>query len=250
MCLGVPSAGLNGPLRGRVRHNDWVDPVTAEEVLSMPYFAALTQDEAIAVASDILVHHFDPREVIAVAGEETKGLYFIRSGTVRVYRMGRDGREQSLRLASSGDTFGEVPVFDGQPMPAHVEAIKPTELLLVPTSLLKEVVRRHPEVSIKLLELFARRIRAFVELVEQLSLQTVEARLARYLFQLARMEGVERDGEVIVQRDLTVQDLAALLGSVREVVARQLHALQEEGVIRVERKEIAILDMELLRRML
>lgn len=225
-------------------------PVTAAEIRSMPYFAALTEEEAGAVAEDVLVQRFSPREAIVVAGEACKGLYFIRSGTVRVYRMGPDGREQALRLASKGDTFGEVPVFDGGTMPAHVEAIKECVVLLVPLRVLQNVVRRHPEVSIALLELFSRRIRMFVELVEQLSLQTVEARLARYLFQLARIEGVEQDGEIVVSRDLTVQDLSTLLGSVREVVARQLHALQEDGVIRVERKRIAILDMEHLHRLL
>jgi len=214
----------------------------------MPYFAALTEEEAEAVAADVLVQRFEPREAIAVAGEESKGLYFIRRGTVRLYRIGRDGREQALRLASAGDTFGEVPVFDGGPMPANAEALKESEVLLIPMWLLKRVVRRHPEVAIALLELFSRRIRMFVELVEQLSLQTVEARLARYLFQLARVDGVEQDGHVVVKRDLTVQDLSTLLGSVREVVARQLHALEEDGVIRVARKEITILDMELLRQ--
>ncbi len=216
----------------------------------MPYFAALSKAEAKIVAADVLVHEFEARGVVAVEGEATKGLYIIRSGTVRIYRMGREGREQSMRLASDGDTFGEVPVFDGGPMPANVEAMKASEILLVPSWLLQEVVHRHPEVAVTLLGLFARRIRMFVELVEQLSLQTVETRLARYLFQLARVEGVERDGETIVKRTLTVQDLAALLGSVREVVARQMHALEEEHVIRVERKEIAICDMEQLRRML
>lgn len=216
----------------------------------MPYFAALTAEEAAAVASDVLVQHFAAREMITVAGEAPKGLYFIRSGTVRVYRMSPDGREQSLRIVSAGDTFGEVPVFDGRPMPAYVEAVKASDVLLVPSGLLKDIVRRHPEVSIALLGIFAHRIRMFVELVEQLSLQTVETRLARYIFQLARLKGVERDGETIVQRELTVQDLATLIGSVREVVARQFHALEEEGVIRVERKEIVVLDMEALRQRL
>ena len=229
---------------------DAVDPATANEIRSMPYFAALTEEEAAAVAKNVLVEHFDAREVIAVEGEDAKGLYFIRSGTVRIYRLGRDGREQSLRLAQEGDTLAEVPVFDGGPMPANVEALKPSEVILIPTREIREVVRRHPEVSITLLGLFARRIRMFVELVEQLSLQTVETRLARYLFHLARVEGEDRDGVIVVKRDLTVQDLATLLGSVREVVARQLHALEEDGAIKVSRKEIAILDMEQLRQML
>lgn len=216
----------------------------------MPYFAALTPEEASVVAADVLVQRFVAREMITVAGEDPKGLYFIRKGAVRVYRMSSNGREQALRIASEGDTFGEVPVFDGQPMPAYVEAMKASEILLVPSGLLKDVVRRHPEVSIALLGIFARRIRMFVELVEQLSLQTVETRLARYLFQLARVEGIDREGHVVVKRELTVQDLATLLGSVREVVARQLRSLEDDGVIRVERKEITILNMEGLRRML
>jgi CRP/FNR family transcriptional regulator len=96
----------------------------------------------------------------------------------------------------------------------------------------------------------AKRLRSFTELVEQISLQTVHARLARYLYQLAREEGVTRGNTIVVPREITQHDLASLVGSVREVVSRTLKVMEDDGVVTVHRREIEIHDLDALRAML
>jgi CRP/FNR family transcriptional regulator len=151
---------------------------------------------------------------------------------------------------AAGDTFGEVPVMDGGPVPATVEALEPSEVVLVPAAAFRRLMEQKSAVSRALLEHFARRLRSFTEMIEAISLQTVQARLARYLYQLAREEGQREAGGILVPREITQQDLASLLGSVREVVSRTLKGMEDDGILEVRRKEILIRDLDELRRLI
>jgi CRP-like cAMP-binding protein len=122
--------------------------------------------------------------------------------------------------------------------------------VLVPAAAFRMVVARYPEVAAALLEHFARRLRSFTELVEQISLQTVQQRIARYLYMTAREEGVATDDGIVVPRTITQQDLAALVGSVREVVSRTLRVMEEDGVVEIRRKEILVRDLAALRALI
>lgn len=109
---------------------------------------------------------------------------------------------------------------------------------------------RYPEVAVALLGHFARRLRSFTELVEQISLQTVQQRIARYLYMTAREEGVETPDGLVIPRSITQQDLAALVGSVREVVSRTMRVMEEDGVVEIRRKEILVRDAAALRSLI
>ncbi|HEY4670005.1 MAG TPA: Crp/Fnr family transcriptional regulator [Tepidiformaceae bacterium] len=227
-----------------------VRPPAVDDVRRMPHVGSLSDSDAARFASELMVRGYEPREVIVVEGQPARGFYFIRSGKARIYRMAADGREQTFRIVLEGDTFGEVPVFDGGPSPTTVEAMERCEIILVPSESFHRLLWSHPEVAAALLSHFAKRLRAFTELIEQISLQTVPSRLARYLYQLAREEGQETPQGVLVPRSITQQDLASLLGSVREVISRSLRVMEEDGIVEVRRKDILIRDLGALRRML
>ncbi len=216
----------------------------------MACFDVMNDEQARRFADLLSVRKYRGRECILIEGEPATGFYSIRSGKARIFRTAPDGREQTFRLAGPGDTFNEVPVFDGGPNPATVEAIDPCEAVLVPTEAFARVIREHTDVGMAMLGHFARRLRSFTELVEQISLQTVQGRLARYLYQLAREEGAQTPAGIVVPRVITQQDLASLLGSVREVVSRTLKVMEEDGVVEVRRKDILIRDLKALNQLL
>lgn len=225
-------------------------PAGIDDVRAITYFASLTDEEARRFAPELVVRQFGSREFVVVEDEPNFGFYLLRRGKARIFRTAADGREQTFRLAGPGDTFGEVPIFDGAPNPATVETLEPSEVIVVPAESLVRIIRSHPEVAIALLRHFARRLRSFTELIEQISLQTVQGRLARYLYQLAREEGARTANGIVVPRAITQQDLASLVGSVREVVSRTLRVMEEDGIVEVRRKDILIRDLARLNRLL
>ncbi|MCC6381897.1 MAG: Crp/Fnr family transcriptional regulator [Dehalococcoidia bacterium] len=223
---------------------------TAAEIRAIPYLSAMTEAEAEAFAAELPVRSYRPREFIVIAGEKAIGFYLLRAGKARIFRTGADGREQIFRLVTPGQTFAEVPIFDGGPNPATVEAIEACEVVFFPAERMQRLVLARPDIGLAVIRYMARRIRAFTDLVEQISLQTVQSRLARYLYQVAREEGLVTEEGTVIRRELTLQDLAALVGSVREVVSRTMRVLEEDGVVIVRRKEIVIRDVEELSRLL
>lgn len=247
----LPALRRVSAVRRRIVHTPPVArPPTLEDLRRMSYFAPLSDDDARRFVAELSVRTYAPREIIMAEDEPSSGFYFLRSGKARIYRTGHDGREQTFRLVNAGDTFGEVPVFDLGRNPATVEALENSEVVLIPSTSFVHLLQRHPVVAMELLKHFARRLRAFTELVEQISLQTVQSRLARYLYQLAREEG-ERAGEgVVVPREITQQDLASLVGSVREVVSRTLKVMEEDGIVEVRRRDIIIRDIQALKQLL
>ncbi len=124
-----------------------------------------------------------------------------------------------------------------------METIEETTILLIPSTTFRRLVDTHPAVAMDLFGHFARRLRSFTELVEQISMQTVQQRVARYLYLASREEGHTTPEGVVVNRSITLQDLAALVGSVREVVSRTLHIMETDGLVEVRRKEIVIRDV-------
>jgi CRP/FNR family transcriptional regulator len=220
-----------------------------EELQAVPYLAPLTPREASAFLSHCLVRRYEARACIALEGAPAEAVYVLRSGRARILSTGPDGREQTFRLAGAGDSFGEVPIFDGGPSPATVETLEPSEVLIIPAERLRQLVATNPAVASALLRHLAMRLRSFTELIQHISLQTVQSRLARYLYQLAREEGEARDGGIVVRRELTQQDLASLLGTAREVVARALRSLADDGVVEVRRTEIVVRDLQRLRQL-
>lgn len=224
-----------------------VEPVSPRDFAAVPYLAVLPEEAARQFASRLTVRTLAAREDLCTEGDAVSAMYIFRKGRARILRTAADGREQAFRLAGPGDTVGEVPLFDGGPAPATVQALEPSEVIVIPAAALRELVAHHPEVAAGLLRHFAARVRAFTELVQHISLQTVPARLARYLHQVAREEGIATPAGVRIRRSITQHDLASLLGSSREVVARALKVMADDGVIEISRNEILVLDVRRLR---
>lgn len=175
-------------------------------------------------------------------GEQAAGLYHLRSGWLKVVKSSPDGREQVLRFLGPGETFNEVGVLADRPNPATAIALEDATLWLIERVTLRRLLLAHPDVALRVLENMADRVVGLVQLVADLSLHSVEARLARFLLEQA--EG----GEVVRPRWSTQSELAARLGTVPDVLSRALRTLSEAGLIVVDRQRIQILDVSALRQ--
>jgi len=203
-----------------------------------PYFADIEPSQLEAVAAAVVEHSYRRGEPVFLEGYPCEGLYVVKSGRVRVYKISPEGREQVLLIAGPGDTFNEVPVFDGGPNPASVEALEPTVLLLLPRSALLRMVETHPQLGRAFMRTFAMRLRQLVGLVEELSFKTVTGRVARILLEQLPSAG----GGDQPPRRLTQRELAAMAGTAREVAGRALKALEQQGAVRIERGHVVVAD--------
>lgn len=185
-------------------------------------------------------------QILFSAGEKATGLFVVVSGRLRAFRQTREGREQTIHVEGPGATLAEVPVFDGGPYPSTVQAEEDATVLFVPQQTLWTVLTKNPQAALAALKLMARRLRKVSALAEHLALKDVAQRLAAMLAEEAsRAAGGLADG---VSFALPAhQSIAARLGSVREVITRQLHKLIHDRVISIQGHSIVVLDASALR---
>jgi len=213
-----------------------------ELLRSISYFSGLDEATLEALSRVVVRRQYDAGQVIFMEGEPCAGLFIVESGRVKVFKLSPGGREQILHIFGAGEGFNDVAVLDGGPNPASAMALEPTSVLVLARPSMVDLLERYPALSRAVIENIASRARHLVSLVEDLSLRTVEGRLAKLLLEEATRE-VNRER---VPPGLTHAQMAARLGTVREVVTRSLHKFEEEGIIKVERHKIVILDRETL----
>ena len=209
--------------------------VIAEILRKLPFFSELGEDELAEVASRVHERTFRRGEVILLEGEAPRAVHFIVHGQVRIYRLSPEGREQVLKRLGPGGAFNLVPVLDGAPNPSSAMAWTDVTVYAIERGHFLQMLREHPAVAVAVLADFAAKLRHMTALAEDLSLRTVGARLAKLLLTQAA------EGEAAPRR-MTQQEMAAQLGTVREVVGRALAELEQEGLIRMERHRIVIVD--------
>ena len=213
----------------------------ADFLRSLPYFSTLGAEEIKRMEKDLLECSFGKGEFLFLEGEPCQGLYAVRSGQIRIFKSSSEGREQVLLIAKPGDTFNDVPVFDGGPNPASASALEPSTVCIVPKETVLSLVADCPS-ALTIIRLFAARLRHLTLLVEDLSFRHVVSRLAKTLLELAVVEG----GPSPVPR-LTQDEMAAMVGTIRDVISRALRALEKAGAIRIEGRRILVVDPEKLR---
>jgi CRP/FNR family transcriptional regulator len=169
-------------------------------------------------------------------------LQIIERGMVKLFKLSPQGRELIVNIFKDGATFAEVPVFDGGNTPVNVAALEESEIWQLDTALIRGLMEKYPEMSKQVMLNLARNLRMMVGMIEEVSFYQVTQRLARLLSQMTADELVGSDSA-----HLTQDQLAARLGTVREVVARALRELERSGAIRVNRRQIRILDAQQLK---
>lgn len=179
-------------------------------------------------------------ELLFAEGQPCRGLFIIAAGSVEILQTSLRGREQVFHAEGPGATLGEAPLFDRGGYIASAVALEPTRALLLPRADLLDLCRRHPRVALSLLEAMARRVRRFAGIVSDLAFRPVPERLARYLADAAGARPVAAGTELDI--DLTQTQLAARLGTVRELVARAFAQLEASGLIARRRRRVVIRD--------
>lgn len=217
-------------------------PLQPIEVLrSVPLFKQLPEEDIQAFAALTRQRTYPKGSVIVFEDDPGDALYLVAGGQVKVVLIGEDGREVILSVLGEGSFFGEMALLDDQPRSAHVIAMDDSTLLLLRRDDFQARLRQSPAVAISLLAELSRRLRQADEKIGALVLLDVNGRVAALLLRLAEEEG----GDLITKK-LTHHTIAQMIGSSRETVSRTMRNLVDREVIRVNRKEIQLLDRRAL----
>jgi len=204
----------------------------------------LSREELQTLAARTVRKLFSAGELLFSEGEPCSGLHIIARGKVRIFKTSVNGREQVLAVNVPGESVAELPVFDGGPYPASAMATEDTEIAFISRRDFHAYCMEHPEVPLKVLSVVGARLRRLVGIIEELSFTTIRQRLIALLVKLAQSEGQKTERGVEFQLPATHQELANQLGTVRELISRNLMRLQAEGLLDVDARQIVVRDLK------
>lgn len=206
-------------------------------------FASLSEAEVQALAQRAVERRFQPDEMLFWEGEPCAGIFLILEGSVKIFKTSPGGREMMLALETAPSTVAELPLFDGGSYPASVRAVEPVTALFINKNDFQHVCRQYPDVALKILAVVGRRLRHLVAVVESMTFGSVTQRLARMLLDVSRQAGAAE-----FDLPMTHAEIASRLGTVREVVSRNLARFRAEGLIRMQGHRLSIVDRAGLER--
>src|SRR6266571_4513548 len=220
---------------------------TQKQILSkVQLFSGLADSEMDFLAPRVVPRKFSPGQIVFNEGDPCSGLYVVASGQVRIFKTSASGREQVLSIDGPGSSVAELPVFDGGNYPASVAAVDDATLLFVSKKDFQELCLTHPQVALKVLRVVGARLRRLVGIIEELSFTTVRHRLASFRLRLAQKEGKRSASGVEITLPTSNQELASHIGTVRELVSRNLSRLQAEGMLKIDGRTVTIFNLKAL----
>lgn len=200
------------------------------------YFDNLPEPMLKEISAHMHLREYQRGDIFFWEGDPCDGLYIVKQGSAKIFRLSPQGRQYIVRILQEGDTFAEVPAFDGGTNPVNVEALENCSVWVIDGELLRGLIISHPQFAQKVLINFGRMLRGMVHKVSEMAFYQVTHRLARLIAEMSEEKSMPH---------WTQEQLAARLGTVREVVARSLKELERSGAIKIEDRRIQIVDQEI-----
>jgi CRP/FNR family transcriptional regulator, dissimilatory nitrate respiration regulator len=207
---------------------------------SCQLFVGLPQEDLENIADVAVLKSLDKGEYLFHEGDPARGFYVVQRGAVNVHRVNAAGKEQIIHIFRTGDSFAEVALASATGYPADARVIEPTQVLLIQKEGILELVKRQPELTLRMLGSMSSHLRVLVGQLEDLTLKDVETRLANWL--VKRCPNPQSDKPVLIELKMTKRVLAAELGTVSETFSRTLASFRERKLVSVKGKTITVLS--------
>lgn len=201
-------------------------------------FAGLPPEDLANIAAITLVKPLDKGEYLFRQGDRSQGFYIVQRGAVNVHRVNALGKEQIIHVFRAGESFAEATLATETGYPADARAIEPSQVLMVQKIGFLSLLKRHPELALRMLGSMSIHLRVLVGQLEDLTLKDVETRLANWL--LKRCPDRETTKPAQIELGMTKRVLAAELGTVSETFSRTLAKFRDQDLIQVNGKSITV----------
>ena len=218
----------------------------ADALSAVPLFGGLDEDGLEGLIRGMRVRKFRRGETVFHVGDPGDALFIVMSGSIKITLPADSGDEAILATLRPGDFFGELALLDGAPRSATAIAIEPTETYILPRERFRDLIATEPIMREALLATLAAEVRRLTHHVEELHFLDITGRLASRLSRLANESGATTlpDGSIRLAGPLTQGDLAAMIGCTRQSVNKLLGMFTDDGLIRLERDRIVVLNLD------
>lgn len=205
-------------------------------------------DTELEVAASLAKTRIFPKNsIIFFENDMANNFYIIKSGRIKIFRNSSDGREFILGIFSIGALFGDVPVFDGGVYPATALSIEDCEVYSISKEDFETFVVNNPQTAIKIIKMLSRRLRNATNMLTDMAMKNVSQRLAGMLVKFADQDGSRHESGILIECDLTRQELAELIGVSRETFIRELGKFQKAGILQCQKRDIIITNLDKLK---
>ena len=215
---------------------------------SCQLFTGLPQADLEQIAAVTVLKSLEKDEYLFHEGDLAIGFYVVQRGAVNVHRVNAAGKEQIIHVFRTGDSFAEVALASTTGYPADARVLEPTQVLLVRKEGILELLKRQPELALRMLGSMSSHLRVLVGQLEDLTLKDVETRLANWL--VKRCPSSAGDQPVHIELKMTKRVLAAELGTVSETFSRTLAKFRQQKLLSVKGRVVTVLAPEKLRTLL
>ena len=209
-------------------------------IANVLFFKGLSGEEIDDIHRIASERHYQRHQMVFSDGEEGAGFFLVVEGSVKVFKMSPEGKEQILHILGPGEPVGQVAVFAGASFPANAQAIANSRLLFFPRRAFIDLIQARPSLALNMLAILSNRLREFTVQIENISLKEVPARLASYLLYLSE----EQHNTEHLQLTISKAQLASIIGTIPETLSRILNRMSAKKLIQVNGREIKLVDRE------
>lgn len=215
---------------------------------TVPIFDELTSDEIDELSNIFHERKFPRKGIIFLQDDQGDEMFIVKSGLVKISRLD-DSKEITLALFREGDYFGEMAVLQpDHPRSATAETLEPTTLYVLQRKYLYEILQKNPSLTLKLLNITLNRLRKANDQIHNLLFLNSKSRIIKAIISLAEEHGITQPDGILIDMKLTHQQLADLVGSVRETVTKVLLELQKNELLRIDQKKLFVYDLDKLKQ--
>ncbi len=215
----------------------------------IPLFSELSIEQLRKISSFSKLKSFKKHDRIFNENDFYLGFYILLKGSIKVFKITNQGKESVVHLVRPLTAFADIPLFEGGNYPVSAEALEESLALLIPKEQFLELISNEPEISLKMLAGFAKRLKSLINQLNDLSSKEVSNRLAKYILKQIKSAGTDKLAEPFVKLTIPKSTIASYLGTITETLSRAFKKLQDEGIIRVNGKKIFVNDIKRLKEL-
>ena len=216
---------------------------------SIPLFSEMSIEHLRKLTVISKVKKILPNEILFLEGDYYKGFYVQLKGAVKIFKTSAEGKESVVHLINPFNVFADIPLFEGNDYPVSAQALEECLVLFIPKDGFINLIKEEPEISLKMLAGFAKRLKALVAQVDDLTTKEVKNRLAKYLLKEIKNNKTENLPEPFVKLTIPKTTLASYLGTITETLSRTFKKFQDNEIIKVKGKTIFIEDINKLKEL-